>query len=177
METPLDLRPYQIAIVIGVDPQIQYFVPGLAPDDARTRLRLRFHNFLRGIAGRYPVDLICEEAKHGEETIAQTLADRDHLRYHNIEMSPRRRTELGIPLLYTVDPESEISPEQKAHWNNQREAHMVYELLGAIGGARGMIVICGLIHMQVMIDALRTKFAHVEQCDITRLDWFDKSFL
>ena len=92
-------------------------------------------------------------------------------------MPPRRRAELGIPLLYTVDPESEIPSEQKAHWNNQREAHMVYELLGAIGGARAVIVICGVIHMPVIIEALRKKFAHVEQYDITRFEWFDKSLL
>jgi hypothetical protein len=46
MKTDPDLRQYRIAIVI--------------PDDPRTVLRLRFHDFLREITG-YPVDVIFEE--------------------------------------------------------------------------------------------------------------------
>src|SRR5690348_14752800 len=49
MKTDPDLRQYRIAIVIGVDYKIQRFIPGLAPDDPRTVLRLRFHDFLREI--------------------------------------------------------------------------------------------------------------------------------
>jgi hypothetical protein len=148
METPLDLRPYQLAIVIGVDPKIQYFVPGIAPKDPRTKLRLRFNDFLRDIIARYPVDAICEQAQHGVESIAQTVAEQERLRYRNIEIPPRRRAELGIPPLDTTDvPGSEITPEQLARWNALRESHMVQELLGAVAGARAMIVICGVSHM------------------------------
>jgi hypothetical protein len=171
-----DLRQYRIAIVIGVHHKIQYFIPGLAPDDPRTLLRLQFHEFLRE-ATFYPVDVICEEANYGLVSIAETLADREHLRYCNIEMSPQLRAELGIPPMYTVDPESEIPPEKKAHWNDQREAHMVYELLGAISGARAVIVICGVLHMPVIVQTLRTKFARVEPYDVTTLGWFDRSLL
>jgi hypothetical protein len=90
-------------------------------------------------------------------SIAETLADQEHLRYCNIEMSPQLR-ELGIPLLFTVDvPGSEISAEQTAKWNALRESHMLHELLDAISGARAMIVICGVIHMPAIIQALRTK--------------------
>ena len=64
MKTDLDLRRDRIAIVAGVDYKDQHFTPGIAPDDPRTVLRLRFHDFIREITG-YPVDVICEEAKHG----------------------------------------------------------------------------------------------------------------
>lgn len=178
MGSAFDLRPYQVAIVMGVDHNVQHFVPGIAPDDRRTKLRLQFHDFLRGIAGRYPVDLICEEAKHGEESIAEALADRVHLRYRNIEMPPRRRVELGIPPVDTIDaPGSEIAPEQLAQWNALRESYTVQELLGAVAGARAMIVICGVSHMPAFAQALGTKFASVERHDVTRLDWFDKTLL
>jgi hypothetical protein len=178
METPLDLRPYQVVIVIGVDRKIQHFIDSIAPDDARTRLRLRFHDFLRDIIGRHPVDLICEQAQHGVESIAQAVAERDRLRYRNIEMPPKRRAELGIPPLDTTDvPGSEITPEQLAQWNELLESHVVQELLAAVAGARAMIVVSGVSHMPVFAQALQTKFASVEQYDVTRLDWFDKTSL
>jgi hypothetical protein len=177
MEAQPDLRPYQVAIVIGVDHKIQHFIPGNAPDDARTRLRLQFHDFLRGIIGKYPVDLICEEAQHGAESIAQTVAEREPLRYRNIEIPPRRRTELGILPLGDV-PGSEIPAEQRAKWNALLlESYMIPELLGAVAGARAMIVICGVSQMPAFAQALGTKFARVERYDVTRLEWFDRSLL
>jgi hypothetical protein len=177
MDTTVDLRPNQVAIVIGVDHKIQHFIDDIALNDRRIVLRLRFRNFLREITGSNPVDLICEEAKHGAESIAETMADREHLRYRNIEMSPQRRAELGIPPLYTVDPQSEITPEQKAKWNALRESHMVDELLGVVGGARVLIVICGVSHMPLLAQALQSKFRRVEQHDVTAESWFDTSLL
>ena len=178
MEAPLDLRPYQVAIVIGVDPKIQYFVPGIAPQDGRTKLRLRFHDFLQEFIVKYPVDLICEQAQPGAESIAQTVAEREPLRYCNIEIPARRRAELGIPPVDNIAvPGSEITPEQLARWNALRESHMVQELLGAVAGARALIVICGVSHMPAFAQALRTKFASVERFDVTRLDWFEKTFV
>jgi hypothetical protein len=41
--------------------------------------------------------VICEEAKHGMESIAETVADREALRYRNTELPMQRRVELGIP--------------------------------------------------------------------------------
>jgi hypothetical protein len=178
MEALSNLRPYQVGIVVGVDHKIQHFVQGIAPSDPRNTLRLRYLDYVRDITRRYPVDLLCEEAKHGMESIAETVADREGIRYSNIEMPPRRRAELRIPPMYTLPvPGSEVGPEQVAHWNAQREAHMVHELLGAIAGARAVIVICGVLHMPAIVGALRTKFAHVEQYDVTAMPWFDPSLL
>ena len=177
MKAELDPRQYRIAIVVGVNHKIQHFIPGLAPDDPRTVLRLRFHDFLREITG-YPVDVICEEAKHGLVSIAETVADREHLRYCNIEMSPQRRAELGIPLSFTTDvPRSDFPSEQMAKWNALRESHMVEGLLDTMTGARVLIVICGVSHMRVFVHALQSKFARVEQYDVTKLAWFDQTLL
>jgi hypothetical protein len=178
MKTDPDLSQYRIAIVIGVDYKIQHFIPGLAPDDPRTVLRLRFHDFLREIIGYYPVDVICEEAKHGRVSIAETMADREHSRYRNIEMSPQHRAELGIPLLFTTDvPGSDFPSEQTAKWNALRESHMVEGLLDTMTGARVLIVICGVSHMRVFVHALQSKFARVEPFDVTKLAWFDHTLL
>ena len=54
---------------------------------------------------------------------------------------------------------------------------MVHELLGAVAGARAMVVICGVSQMPVFAQALTTKFARVERYDVTRLEWFDKTSL
>jgi len=178
MKTDPELRQYRIAIVIGVDYKIQHFIPGLAPDDPRTVLRLRFHDFLREITGFYPVDVICEETKHGLVSIAETVADRGHLRYCNLKMSPQRRAELGIPLSFTTDvPGSDFPSEQTAKWNALRESHMVEGLVDAITGAGVLIVICGVSDMRVFFHALQSKFARVEQYDVTKLAWFDQRIL
>jgi hypothetical protein len=177
METDLDLPPGQVAILIGVDHKIQHFVKGIPPDDPRIKLRLRFHDFLAEITQWHWVDLICEQAKHGVESIAETLAQREDIRYRNIEI-PSARREAILPLDASVGiPGSDIPPEQKTAWNHQREAHMVYELFAAIADARFVIVICGVIHMRALGHALQSKFIRVEQYDMTRLGWFDKSFL
>jgi hypothetical protein len=177
METTLELGPYQ-AIVIGIDHKIQHFVQGIARSHSRNMLRLRFLSFLRDLTGRYPVDVICEESKLGLESIAETVAIQSAIRYRNIEMPARRRAELGIPALYTIDvPGSELPPEQKAEWSALRESHMVDELLDAVAGARVLIVICGVSHMPALVQALQMKFRRVAQYDVTAMTWFDWSLL
>jgi hypothetical protein len=178
METLSNLRPYQVGIVVGVDAKIQFFLQDIAPSDPRNKLRLRYLDFVRDFTGRYPVDVICEEAKLGAESIAETVADREALRYRNIEVPMQRRAELGIPLNYNLNVLGlEFPPEQKAQWNALRESHMVDELLEAIAGARAAVVICNVTHMPALDQALRTKFARVEEYDVTAMPWFDRALL
>ena len=54
---------------------------------------------------------------------------------------------------------------------------MLQELLGAITGARGVVVICGISHMPAVIQALQPKFDRIEQYDVTAMLWFDQSLL
>jgi hypothetical protein len=54
---------------------------------------------------------------------------------------------------------------------------MVHELLDAVAGARALIVICGVGHMPVLVQALQSKFTRVEQYDVTVMPWFDRSLL
>ena len=90
----------------------------------------------------------------------------------------QRRAELGIPLLYSIDvPGPEVAEEQKAKWTALLESYMVDELLEAIAGARAAVVICAVSHMPALAEALRTKFARVEQYDVTAMPWFDRSLL
>jgi hypothetical protein len=170
METTLDLCPYQVAIVIGVDHKLQHFVQGLAPSHTRNILRLRFLDFLRDLTSRYPVEVICEESKLGLESIAQTVAIQSAIRYWNIEMPARRRAELAIPTLYTSDvPGSEMPAEQKAKWTALPESHLVDELLDAVAGAVVLIVICAVSHMPALVQALQMKFRRVAQYDVTAM--------
>jgi hypothetical protein len=111
------------------------------------------------------VDVICEEAKHGVESIAETVADREALRYRYIEM-PMRRAELGIPLDNDV-LSLEVSPEQKARLNELQESYITDGLVTAIAGARAAVVICGVGHVPASAQALQSRFARVEQYDVT----------
>ena len=54
---------------------------------------------------------------------------------------------------------------------------MVEGLLDTMTGARVLIVICGVSHMRVFVHALQSKFARVEQYDVTKLAWFDQTLL
>ena len=92
-------------------------------------------------------------------------------------MPPDRRQQLRIPLLYTIDPESEIPAEQKARWTAQREAHMVDELRSATNSVRAAIVICGMSHIVVLSEALRPRFDRVELYDVTAMQRFDQALL
>lgn len=127
---------------IGVDRKIQHFLAGIASNEPRTLLRLRFHDFLREITGGYAVDVICEEGKYGLASIAETMANRKNLRYRNIEMSLQRLAELGIPLLFTIDLSGAEIPAEKVKWNALRESDMVDELLHA--AADGRVLVGGL---------------------------------
>jgi hypothetical protein len=127
-------------------------------------LRLRFHDFLCEITGGYAVDLISEEAKYGQESIAETMANREHLRYRNIEMSVQRRAEIGIPLLFTIDlPGAEIPAEQKVKWNALRESDTVDELLHVAADARVLVVLYSESHLPVLVQILQLKFRRVVQ--------------
>jgi hypothetical protein len=178
MEKLSNLRPYQVGIVVGVDHKIQRFVEDIAPSDPRNMLRLRFLDFLRDITRRCPVDAVCEESKLGAQSIAETVADREALRYRNINMPAQHRAELGIPLGYTSDvPGPDVAEEQKAKWVALHESYMIDEILEAVVGARAAVVICGVGHMRALADGLRTKFARVEQHDVTAMPWFDRALL
>ena len=85
MDTRIDLRPGQVAIVIGIDHKIQRFIPTLAANHPCNALRLRFRGLLEQITGGYRVDVIYEEAKRGAVSVAQTVADREHIPYRIIE--------------------------------------------------------------------------------------------
>jgi hypothetical protein len=134
-----DLRRYRTGIVIGVDRKIQHFIAGITPNGPRTLKRLRFHDFLREITGGYAVDVICKEGNYGLESIAETMANREHLRYRNIEMSLQRPSELGIPLLFTIDLSGAEIPAEKVKWNALRESDMVDELLHAAADGRVLV--------------------------------------
>jgi hypothetical protein len=178
MESRVDIRPGQVAVVIGIDHKIQHIIPNLAANHPRNALRFRFQEFLEQIAGGYRVDVICEEAKHGLVSIAQTVANREGVPYCNIEMPPELREELGIPKGYTIKVEgSETPPEQQSAFNAQRESYMIDELLRSVAGARALIAICGVSHMPALIQALRSKFERVEPYDLTTTEWFKRSLL
>jgi hypothetical protein len=178
MDTRIDLRPGQIAIVIGIDHKIQQVVPGIPLNHPRNAFRLRFEEFLKQTTCGSRVDVICEEAKHGTVSIAQALADREHIPYRNIEMPPELREINGIPPLYTIDvPGSEIPPEQTKAWNELRESYMVDALLRSVKGAVVVMVICGVRHMPALIQATRPKFERVKKYDVTAMPWFNRSLL
>jgi hypothetical protein len=66
-------------------------------------------------------------------------------------------------------PGPEIAEEQKAKGTAFLESYMVDELLEAIAGAQAAVVICGVSHKPALSDTLRTKFARVEQHDLTTM--------
>lgn len=178
METRIDLRPAQVAIVVGIDHKIQHFIPSIAASHPRNVLRFRFQEFLEQITGGYRVDVICEEAKHGVVSIAQTVADGACIPYREIEMPQELREIHGIPKLYTLDvPGSEIPAEQMGARSGLRESYMVDALLRSIKGTRIVMAICGASHMAALIHALRPKFKSVERYDVTAMPWFDRSLL
>ena len=75
---------------------------------------------LEGLIGRHSIDLIAEETRAGEETIAQRLAGTHGCEYVNINAVKQERRKLGIPADY-LKPNAHYPSRQIARWQARRE--------------------------------------------------------
>ncbi len=63
-----------------------------------------FGELIRGQIRERGVQFVGEEARHGQETVAQRVCGAEHCLHANIEMEPEERQRRQIPLNYWEDP-------------------------------------------------------------------------
>jgi hypothetical protein len=114
--------------------------------------------------------LVAEEWRHGEESIAERICNRMEIRYANVEMTPEERRERQIPPGYNEDANYPATEKQRC--NGEREEYMLAKMMAALGKEENVLLICGREHMDPIADQLRQRGHTVETIDLTKELWY-----
>ena len=88
-------------VLIGCEHSLQPRASlGIGDAEIERGQKHHFSRMLEGLIGSHAIDLIGEETRAGEETIAQRLADTHGCEYVNIDAVKQERRTLGIPADY-----------------------------------------------------------------------------
>ena len=126
---------------------------------------------LQGLIDSHAINLIGEETRASEETIARRLAETHGCEYVNINAFTQDRRELGIPADY-LKPNARYPSRQIAHWQARREQFMYEKLRHHRGRGRNALVICGWSHLNSLAGLLREESPNLRLCDVREMEWF-----
>lgn len=129
-----------------------------------------FGSFVKSNILERGVQFIAEEARHGQETVIERLCGLNNWGYANIEMTPEERTARQIPPGYNED--QNLSETEKARCHREREEYMVERILGEVGDAASILIICGRIHTAPLADRFRELDHSVETTDLQDENWY-----
>lgn len=168
------------AVILGVDHRLQQ--PVNQSQRSRFALRLRYQSELPEIVAVYRLRVCCEESKIGQESIAEGICAKEHIRYVNIDLPAAEREKHGIRPVYPDIPgEGPLtSPEEKAKNFKVREQWMreyIDEETRSLTSFDSALIICGSEHMTTIAEHLRGRFSHVIPKDVTKEMWFDVNAL
>jgi hypothetical protein len=125
------------------------------------------------LVAKHSPDLIAEEANTSEITVARSLGGL------NMDMSTPERIAAGIdnelrnrPWRFIVQGDSVVGEirDYLPKADAIREAHWVAFILNQ--RASSAIVLCGLLHMQLLAAKLREKGCQVEEINLCDCDWY-----
>lgn len=164
-----------LVLIIGVNHQIQPVqILSMSTNGKleafERKQKETFGAFVRSKIVERSVQLMAEEARHGQETVIQRLCTLNKWRYANIEMTPEERAARNIPRGYHEDqslPESE-----RARCHREREEHMFERILAEAGDAESIIIVCGRIHTAPLSNRFRGLGHSVETTDLQDEDWY-----
>jgi hypothetical protein len=113
------------------------------------RQRRQLEMLLTRIVVDHGIDFIGEETYPDRETIARLVAGRHNFRWSPIEMSLETRKQLGI----AKDQKSRPLPPNETRVSSDaiREDYMVKTALEQSGNARRVLIICGRIHADALV--------------------------
>jgi hypothetical protein len=110
-------------LIVGINHQIQptnnysYSTSG-ALERFEQQQKDHFRELLSTKIAERTVELVGEEAKHGNESIATQVCEGLAIRYINIEMTPEERSRLRIPAGYDEE-DSNVSEAEKQRGNQR----------------------------------------------------------
>jgi hypothetical protein len=130
----------------------------------------RFGELLRAHIRERGIQLVGEEARYGEESIAERVCGQESCRHMNIDMMPEERERRRIPAGYYED--AQLPEAEKTRCNQEREEHMSRVLLAQAGEVASVLVICGRLHSRAIAGQL-TLFGHViEELALRSQSWY-----
>ena len=159
-------------VLIGCEHSLQPRASlGIGDAEIERGQKHHFSRMLEGLIGSHAIDLIGEETRAGEETIAQRLADTHGCEYVNIDAVKQETRTLGIPADY-LQPDARYPPGQVARWQARREQFMYEKLRRRRGRTRNALVICGWSHLERLAVLLGEEGPDLRLCDVRRTKWF-----
>lgn len=129
-----------------------------------------FGSFVKSKILERGVQFIGEEARHGQETVIQRLCGLNNWVYANIEMTPEERTARNIPPGYNED--QSLPRTEKARCHREREEYMLERILGKVGDAESILIICGSKHTGSLAERFRELGHSVETTDLQDENWY-----
>jgi len=135
----------------------------------------RFAQVLREKIRERGIQFIGEEARYGDETIAEAIRGQANCRHVNIEMPPEERARRKIPAGYYEDPN--LPEAEKTRCNHEREEYMADRIITEAGEAQSILVICGRIHAQPIAEWLVGHGHSVETIDLRDQDWYVEDWM
>lgn len=135
----------------------------------------RFGQLLRDYIRDRGVQFVGEEARYGQETIAQRVCQQERCRYANIDMTPQERESHNCPPGYNEDPG--VPQAEKTRCNQEREEHMSGRVLAESGSAASVLVICGRLHAEAIAARLIQPGHSVEIVDLQNQNWYIEDWL
>lgn len=162
-------------LIVGLNHQIQAaeiksWGSGGQPQAFEKEQKRKFASFVAEKILETGADLVAEEAKHGQENVAQGASNSVGCLYVNIEMPPEERTARCIPPGY--NEASIYSPADCEQWNRQREEFMAEKALSAGTGIDRAIVLCGRMHVGPLKDLFEKAGHLVESVDLLDQPWY-----
>jgi len=167
-------------LIIAINHQIQSAMIGSMSTNGNLEAFERgqkeaFGEMIRVQIRQRGVQFVGEEARHGQETVAQRVCGMEQCRHANIEKEPEERQRRQIPLNYWEDPN--VSEADKARFNCEREAYMINRTITGAGQAENVILICGRLHRDAIAEDLRRREHIVDEIDLQDQSWYIENWM
>ncbi len=159
-------------VLVGCEHSLQPTASlGIGDVEIERGQKRHFSRMLEGLIDSHAIDLIGEETRAFEKTVAQRLAETHGCEYVNINAVKKDRRELGIPADY-LKPNAHYLSRQIAHWHARRERFMYEKLRHHRGRRHNALVICGWSHLNSLAGLLREEGPNLRLCDVRETEWF-----
>jgi hypothetical protein len=162
-------------LIVGVNHQIQpaeilSWGSNGKPQKFEKEQKEQFASLLEGKIIENDVQVVFEEAMHGQETVTQRVCESANCRRVNIEMTPEERSARAIPAGYNENPEFPATDRERS--NREREDYMAAKTITEPGEAESVIVICGSRHVQPLAERFRDAGHTVECIELEDQPWY-----
>jgi hypothetical protein len=161
-----------VVTILGVDHEVQ-----------RRDLTGDLRSLIEGLIDEAPVNLIAEEAKENEATIAQQIAQARSIRWSSVDTTLEDKTRLGIydelmnrpkHLVFQGDMCLGERGRYLPHADAIREELWVSRIVES--KADSAIFVCGLLHMQHVADKLAAQGCMVFQINVCENNWYKEQY-